>query len=124
MIKTLFNSWKHRLSDRRLLERIKNLLIDSIIRTGLTVFVLAVGGGFGLYFFPYPYILVIVIMVAVIYSILLMIGIIHTFERERLEFRLHEIELTLDHIYNLSGTAHLDELARSLDELTFRVAAQ
>lgn len=109
---------------RQPLERIKDLLIDSVIRTGLTILILAISGGVGLYFFPSPYILMVIEITALIYTLLLLIATIHAFERERLEFRLHGIELTLDHIYNSGGVAHLDELARSIDELTLRISTQ
>jgi hypothetical protein len=102
--------------------RLQELTGEFIARLLITLVITGAAGATFLYLLPNQMTISGVEFLAMIYLLILGITTARSFDENRINFILKQIQLDLSHIGDLAGYSHLDDLKKSIEELTIRMS--
>ena len=120
-ITTLANHWKAHWAGNQMTARLKELIGEFLSRLLTSLVITGSAGATAVYLVPNHVTIWGVEFLALVYMLILGIATAHSFDENRVNFILRQIQTDLVHIGELAGYSHLDEIKRSIDELTTRM---
>jgi hypothetical protein len=122
MFTALTNRWKKQWTEQDITPRLRELTGEFLSRLLITLVITGAAGATIIYLLPDLVALTTagIEFLALIYILMLGIATSHSFDNNRVNFILKQIQLDLVHIGDLAGYSHLDDLKKSIDELIVR----